>query len=78
MYINGTIAHEIFTYIKSQNNKKVDDPDQAILDFANKMESIIMNVIRQLDVDIPAGLIQVTTPSGPAFNISTKIPRALK
>lgn len=70
----GQISKKLYTFIKSQNNKKVEDPDKAIKEYCDQIEADVFTAIKSqtlnITITIPIGAINVVGSSGPSSNPS--------
>lgn len=79
-YIKGTIAQELFDFMKRANEMEVKDRDEAMRGFCQQIEDSIIKAIKTMDVVIPKGSIVVgTPPAGPMTNVTPLlIPRPIE
>lgn len=69
MLIKGEISKKVFDFIKSSNNDINEKPEDAMSKFADMIENAIYDAIKNADIIVKPGIINVVTPNGPASNV---------
>lgn len=68
--IKGLVSQPLKVYLKTANEVEQQDPEKAINAFCEKIEEIIFNAIKNANLTVPPGLVNVTGTNGPASNIT--------
>jgi hypothetical protein len=68
MLIKGEISKQVFDFIKSNTEEINEDPEKAMSNFANMIENVIYDAIKNADIIVQPGILNIATPAGAGSN----------
>lgn len=68
--VAGVFAKSMKDFLNEQNGKVQEDKDKAIEAYANNLEKTIYDAIRNIEIVIPTGMIQVQGSPSAQSNIA--------
>jgi hypothetical protein len=68
--VKGALAKDLKTFISKANKLTQENSDKAIDAYCNNFENIIYKILRNIDITIPTGAIQVEGSPSAQVNIA--------
>jgi hypothetical protein len=68
MLIKGVISSSLISFLQGIKTVPQSDADAAIQQYAEELESLIYQAIKNADIIIPQGAVVIATSTGPAIN----------